>query len=57
MPIEINEVHVRVTVSEADADSSKVSVPAGQQDSNSSDKVLAQSVEQVLEILRDKKER
>ena len=58
MPIEINEVHVRVTVNEAGAgDAPPSSVVASTQSGPAPEKMLEQSVEQILQILRDKKER
>ena len=55
MPIEINEVVVRVSVEEPKAAASNNAPPAPGNESSA--KSTDQAVEQILQILRDKQER
>ena len=61
MPIEIKELHIKVTVNAPQ--SSSTPAPSGQQPpqggNNAGDKeaVVAECVEQVLQILQDKRDR
>lgn len=62
MPIEIKELHIKVTVNtpqEAKAQKGRASVTAGQASNSAIDKeaVVAECVEQVLQILNNKAER
>lgn len=59
MPLEIRELHIKVTVNQPDAASGEGSSapPAQQQEKPSTEQLLANAVEQVMEILRKKEER
>ena len=56
MPLEIKELHIKASV--GDEGSSEVSSPESSfGDSDAVQKIIADCVQQVMEILRDKKER
>ncbi len=63
MPIEIKELHIRITVAAASegeapgASSSRTEGTAGQGASVDQDALVAECVEQVLQILQAKRER
>lgn len=62
MPIEIKELHIKVTVNppqDVNAQKGRASVSAGQASNSAIDKeaVIAECVEQVLQILNNKRER
>ena len=57
MPIEIRELHIRVTVNATDGASSGQGVSAGQNRESDKESIIAECVEQVLEILQNKSER
>ncbi|GAB3027943.1 DUF5908 family protein [Spirosoma pulveris] len=60
MPIEIRELHIRVTVNAPAAEggaSSPSAPPAGGGGSADKEALVAECVEQVLQILREKQER
>ncbi|HMG15850.1 MAG TPA: DUF5908 family protein [Saprospiraceae bacterium] len=61
MPIEIKELHIKVTVNanETNSQQSLQNQFTPQNNSNSKDKeaIIAESIEQVLQILHDKNER
>lgn len=58
MPLEINELLVRVEVAEGrPARDSATQGPAAQPESRQKDELIAECVEQVLEILRRREER
>jgi hypothetical protein len=56
MPIEIRELHIKVTVNQPSSDSSSSAVtgPAAQDDKEA---LVSQCVEQVIELMNAKKER
>ena len=59
MPIEIRELHIKVTVNQQGA-SNESAPPAAENNNaggNDKDGLVAQCVEQVLEIINNKKER
>lgn len=60
MPLQIRELHVRVTVSPGEGDTGSVAAPqsSGPQDSQLPDKqmLIAECVEQVMELLNEKME-
>ncbi|AGA79810.1 DUF5908 family protein [Echinicola vietnamensis] len=51
MPIEIKELHIKITVDEGKSSTGSSSSTAGQQ------AIISQCVEQVMEVLESKKER
>lgn len=61
MPLEIRELHIKVNVGEAaGAAAGGTSAPApksAKEEGEAKDRLVAQCVEQVLEILRERKER
>lgn len=60
MPIEIKELHIRVTVNAPPGDGAQQSAPSpARSESNAADKeaIVAECVEQVLQILQEKRER
>ncbi len=63
MPVEIKELHIRVTVSGKPAEAAKKTRNAAAKgeahsaDGTGKDEIVAECVEQVLEILRVKRER
>jgi hypothetical protein len=57
MPIEINEVHVRIVANENANGGQTTNTTSPQGTAQSEEKILEQSVEQMLQIMRDKKER
>lgn len=57
MPIEINEVHVRIVANENANSAQTSNTSSPQAAAQNEEKLLEQSVEQMLQIMRDKKER
>jgi len=59
MPIEIRELHIKVTVNQPEAanSSNAVSSPSTNNSSVKNESLLAECVEQVMQILQNKNER
>jgi len=59
MPIEIRELHIRMSVNEQDAQPPSLGegVPEASAAPKDKDSIIAECVEQVMEIMRRKKER
>lgn len=58
MPIEIRELNIRVSVNQSPAEQdSKPSGGGGGQGGGDKDEIIAECVEQILEILKNKNER
>ncbi len=58
MPVEIKELHIRVTVNAAEGTSSNQQAPGSAKNSDADRQTLiAECVEQVLDILHNKSER
>lgn len=57
MPVEIRELHIKVTVNQPDTASQSTTPAAGGGAKNDNDEMVAQCVEQVLDIINSKKER
>lgn len=59
MPIEIKELHIRVTVNTPQGAQQQVNQTssAGSGDENGKDAIVAECVEQILQILQHKQER
>ncbi|MEI6651144.1 MAG: DUF5908 family protein [Chlorobiaceae bacterium] len=58
MPVEIKELHIRVTVNAAEGSSSNQQTPGPGKNSDADRQaIIAECVEQVLDILQNKSER
>jgi len=57
MPVEIKELHIRVTVNAAEGASSNQQPPTGNNSDADRQTLIAECVEQVLDILQNKSER
>jgi hypothetical protein len=58
MPIEVKELHIRVSVNApADGRPAGVPGPASGEDVAARDALVAECIDQVLQVLRDQKER
>jgi hypothetical protein len=57
MPIEIKELHIRVAVDARPAQPTAAKQTAGGNDGTDKDAIVAECVEQVLQIIQSKKER
>ena len=58
MPVEIRELHIRATVNQPQpALAADAPPPQGEKAEDEKDSVIAQCVEEVLEIIKNKKER
>ncbi|MEM8900180.1 MAG: DUF5908 family protein [Bacteroidota bacterium] len=57
MPIEIRELHIKATIGEGGTQTAQTSQNVTNRDKKSMDYMIAQCVEKVLQVLRDKQER
>ncbi len=62
MPIEIKELHIRITVNAPENGSSQGTLPnslfqAGSNSTDDKESIVAECVEQVMQILQEKRER
>ena len=57
MPIEIKELYVRFTVNAPDEAGSQIPQPRAEDHAANKEAIVAECVEQVLQILQEKKER
>jgi len=58
MPLEIKELHIKVTVNQpSQGQQSAAAAPSGGQADDDKDAIISQCVDEVLEIINNKKER
>jgi hypothetical protein len=57
MPLEIKELHIRVSVNQPEGTAAKNSMPANAQNNDDKQTLVNHCIEQVMEILNKKNER